>query len=202
MNRMVRWGLVLSLMPLAACSHRQMAQQTANEMTAQPAAAAPAPAPLSQADATFVAQAAEGGMAEVQAGQLAAQRARRAPVRKFAEQMVNQHTQANQQLMQLAQAHGITPPAEPGQAYQRQMQRLERLHGYAFDRAYIRSQIADHRAVIALFQREAQDGQDPDLKNFAAQTVPLLEQHLQEAERLAGMRHQGRHAAEHHTTAQ
>ncbi len=123
-------------------------------------------------------------MAEVQEGQLAASKAARAAVKQFGQQMVTDHTPVNQQLAQLAQSKGVTPPADLDPAHQQILTRLQRERGSTFDRDYMRNQIADHQAAVALFQRESQEGTDPDLKNFATQTLPTLQSHLQEAQKL------------------
>jgi putative membrane protein len=194
MNPVLRWGGAAMVLALAACS------------SAPPPAPAPVapPAPaLSETDTTFINQAALGGMAEVQFGQLAAQKAGRSQVRDFAQKMVSDHTQLNQQLMQLAQAKGVTPPTELDPAHQAILARLQRERGATFDRDYMRGQIADHQATIALFQRESQEGTDPDLKNLAAQALPTLQQHLQMAQALVAPVSSGHHATyhtTHHTT--
>ena len=108
--------------------------------------------------------------------------------------MVTDHTPMNQQLMQLAQAKGVTPPADLDPAHQAILARLQRERGATFDRDYMRGQVSDHQAMIALFQREAQEGSDPDLKNFATQGLPVMQQHLQTAQSLVAP------VATHHST--
>ena len=194
MNPVLRWGGAALVLGLAACS----------SPPPPPAAPVAPPAPaLSETDTTFINQAALGGMAEVQFGQLAAQKASRPAVRDFGQQMVTDHTPLNQQLMQLAQAKGITPPADLDPAHQAILARLQRERGATFDRDYMRGQVSDHQAMIALFQREAQEGTDADLKNFATQGLPALQQHLQLAQSLvapAATHHSTRHSS-HHTSS-
>lgn len=191
MNRFVPWAAAALLLPIAACSN--------NPPPAPPAAVAPAP--MTQMDTDFLNQAALGGLAEVQMGQLAVQKATNPEVKQFAQQMVDQHTQVNQQLMQLAQSKSVTPPTTLDPAMQQNMTRLQRERGAAFDRDYVRQQVAAHQAQVALFQREAAEGSDPDVKAFAAQTLPTLQQHLDEARKLmpAAPAHAAPHAA-HRTT--
>lgn len=128
------------------------------------------------ADHQFVEKAAEAGMAEVEAGQLAQKHAARDEVRQFGQQMVTDHTKANQQLMQIAQQKGITPPAKSRKA-QVEGRKLESLTGAAFDKEYMTAQVADHQQAVALFEKEANSGSDPDLKKFAGDTLPILRQH-------------------------
>lgn len=176
MKRYARWGFALLLLPLAGCGGREEA----------PMAAPAAPPPLASADATFITQAGMGGLDEVQDGQIALQKATRPAVRQFAQQIVTDHTQVNQQLTALAQRKGVTPPTAPDPQQAAEAQKLQGLRGRAFDREYVRDQLTDHQQAIALFQQEAQQGTDPDVKAFAEQTLPALQQHLQMAQALEG----------------
>jgi len=142
---------------------------------AQPAAAASAA--VAGGDRTFVMEAAKGGMAEVALGQLAQQRGSSDAVKQFGSRMVDDHTKANDELKQIAMGKGITladatPPKDA------QARKLEGLSGAAFDREYMTKMHADHRKTIALFEKEAQSGRDPELKAFAAKTLPTLQEHL------------------------
>jgi putative membrane protein len=177
MTRYARWGLALMLLPLAGCGGGE----------APPPAPAPAaPPPLSSGDSTFINQAAMGGLDEVQDGQLASQKAARPAVRQFAQQMVTDHTQINQQLTALAQRKGVTPPTQPDPQQTAEYQKMQSLRGHSFDRAYVHDQLTDHQQAVQLFQQEAQQGTDPDVKAFAQQTLPTLQQHLQMVESLEG----------------
>lgn len=140
---------------------------------------------LSAADRQFILQAHQGNMAEVQLSQLALQSGRGASsqVRQYAQRMTQDHTQADAQLLQLAQQKGATIPQTQGlDAEHRQISdRLQRLSGSSFDQAYARAMQTDHVRTVALFQKEAQQGQDPNVKAFATQLLPALQQHLQMA---------------------
>ena len=144
---------------------------------------------LSPIDMQFVTDAAHGGMAEVQLGQLALQRSKSAEVKRFAQQMIQEHTRANEQLMQLAAQKGITPPTTPGPKYEAAMTRLRQLSGEAFDRAYMNEAgINGHLESAAVYQRQAALGQDPDLKAFAARILPRVQGHLEMASEMTGYR--------------
>jgi putative membrane protein len=177
MKRYARWGFALVLLPLAACGGGK---------EEAPMAAPAAPPPLAGADLTFANQAAMGGLDEVQDAQIALQKATRPAVRQFAQQMATDHTQANQQLAALAQRRGVTLPTAADPQQVAEAQKLQGLRGRAFDREYVRDQLADHRGAVALFQQEAQQGTDPEVKAWAQQTLPILQQHLQMAEALEG----------------
>jgi putative membrane protein len=138
----------------------------------------------SSPDKTFAKKAAQGGLAEVQVGQLAQQKATSPQVKEFAQTLVNDHMQANQELQQIAQGAGMTLPSEPGNKEQEAMQKLQNLSGPAFDKAFVRDEIKDHQKDIEEFQKEAQSGSDPALKAFAEKTLPVLQKHLQMAQSL------------------
>lgn len=136
------------------------------------------------ADKKFATKAAEGGLAEVQVGQLAQQKAASPQVKQLGETLVTDHTQANQELQQVAQNEGITLPSQPSSKEQAQSQKLQDLSGAAFDKAFVRMEIKDHQKDIKEFQEEAQSGTDPALKAFAQKSLPVLQKHLQMAQSL------------------
>jgi putative membrane protein len=139
-----------------------------------------------QGDQSFVTLAATAGMAEVQLGQLAQQRATNPEVQKFGQHMVTDHTKANQQLMQIAKAQGYTLPQQLDAKHQEAMQTLSRLSGATFDKQFMQQMVKDHEEAVALFQKEAKGGQDAKLRDFAGQTLPTLQKHLEMARTLAG----------------
>jgi len=147
-------------------------------------ASLPASAALSAADKHFAMEAASGGLAEVQAGQLAQQRASSPQVRTFGSRMVTDHSQANDDLQQIAQQENLDLPQQPNSKDKALLQRLQGLNGTAFDQTYAQAMVRDHQTDIALFRREAQSGQDPGLKAFAQKTLPILQQHLQMAQQM------------------
>jgi putative membrane protein len=144
--------------------------------------AGPAVAAVSATDRAFVQKAAAGGLAEVALGQLAQQNASSQQVKDFGARMVADHSQANQELQQIAQAENLILPTTPDSKDQALQKRLSGLNGAAFEAAYTQDMVRDHQQDIADFKREAQSGQDPALKAFAQKTLPVLQQHLQMAE--------------------
>src|SRR5262249_51363821 len=133
-------------------------------------------------DHTFVMDAAKGGMAEVELGRLATQKASRDEVKKFGQRMVDDHGKANDELKSLAQTKNITLPANVGKKDKALEGRLSKLSGSAFDKAYMQAMVADHRKDVNEFRRESQTGQDTDVKSWAAKTLPTLEDHLKMAQ--------------------
>jgi len=140
---------------------------------------------MTMADKTFVKKAAEGGLAEVELGKLATEKASNDQVKKFGQRMVDDHTKANEQLKDVAAQKHIDLPTEPSAKDKATKARLEKLSGEQFDRAYMRDMVMDHKTDVSEFARESQAAKDPALKNFARQTLPTLRQHLKEAEKLA-----------------
>jgi len=136
-------------------------------------------------DEMFVQKASSGGLAEVRAGQLATERAANAEVKQFGQQMVTDHTKANQELTTLAQAKQLPMATALDPKHQAMAEQLATLHGAAFDRAYLAGQVADHEQAVALFTTQANEGHDAELKAFATKTLPTLQEHLRMVRTLA-----------------
>ncbi|MEG5046269.1 DUF4142 domain-containing protein [Microcoleus sp. B4-C1] len=137
------------------------------------------PNSLSSQDRNFAMQAGQIGMMEVQLGRLAVQRGSSASVKQYGQEMVEEHTQANEELMQLAMQKEVKLPTEMSTQNKALMERLSGLSGTSFDRAYKQAMIDSHNQAIALFQAQSQQGQDPELKAWATQKLPNLQAHLQ-----------------------
>lgn len=141
---------------------------------------------VSRADRTFIRKAAEGNVAEVALGRLAQQTGQDPNVKAFGEHMVRDHTQANEQLASVAQSLSVTLPNSPSTSDQAKMDKLSRLSGADFDKAFAREMVRDHRTAIRAFEHEAKDGRDSAAKQFAESTLPTLKEHLAMAEKLPG----------------
>lgn len=137
------------------------------------------PNSLSSQDRNFVMQAGQIGMLEVELGRLAVQRGSSASVKQYGQEMVEEHTRANQELMQLAMQNQVELPTEMTTQNTALMERLSGLSGRSFDTAYKQAMIESHNQAIALFQAQSQQGQDPELKAWATQKLPNLQAHLQ-----------------------
>jgi putative membrane protein len=136
-------------------------------------------------DRHFVKKAVQGGMAEVELGKLATEKGQSDQVKKFAQRMVDDHSKANEQLKQLAGSKGIPLPKDLDAKDKAAKKRLSKLGGEQFDRAYMSDMVADHTQDVSEFQQESTTAKDTDIKNFAAQTLPTLEDHLKEARSIA-----------------
>ena len=136
---------------------------------------------MSKADATFIKKAAGGGMAEVALGHLAVEKASSPEVKKFGQRMVDDHSKANDQLKQLAAQKHVTLPQDLSAKDKATKAKLEKLSGDQFDRAYMKDMVKDHTKDVSDFKRESMSAKDPDVKKFAAQTLPTLQEHLKQA---------------------
>lgn len=150
------------------------------------AAVAPAQAkPLSSQDRKFVEAAGAAGAAEVEMARVAIERADSSDVKSFASRMASDHEQAGNDLGKIAARKGATVDEKMSAKDQAELDRLRELQGESFDREYVKSQLAAHRAAVALFEGQAKNGSDSELKQFAASTLPTLQDHLQLVQQLA-----------------
>jgi len=151
---------------------------------------------MSTADKKFMREAAEGGMAEVELGKLATEKASSQDVKQFGQRMVDDHSKANDQLKQVAQNEGIKLPTTLSPAEKAEKERLSKLSGERFDQAYMALMRKDHTKDVSDFRMESKSGHDPEVKNFASQTLPTLEDHLKQAESIKPMQNSQRSAME------
>ena len=140
---------------------------------------------MGDTDSTFVKKAAQSGLAEVELGQLATQKASTEEVKKFGQRMVDDHTKANEQLKQVAAEKNIDVPQQLDAKDKATKAHLEKLSGQQFDLLYMKDMVRDHQKDVAEFERESKIAKDPAIKNFAQQTLPILKDHLKEAEKIA-----------------
>lgn len=131
----------------------------------------------SRSDIRFMREAAQGGMAEVRLGELATRRGASERVRGFGQHMIDDHSKANDNLREIAIRKGVTLPPDIGAEHRAVLARLSRLHGVAFDAAYIRDMKLDHQQDIAAFRAEAASGRDEAIRRFAERTLPTLRDH-------------------------
>ena len=147
-------------------------------------AQAPDKSKVPSGDKKFVTEAAEGNLAEVELGKLASEKAANDAVKQFGQRMVGDHGKANEELAKLAQDKGVSTPSGLDSKHQKLRDRLAKLSGAAFDRAYVDEMVKDHRQDVKEFQREADKGKDPDVKAWAAKTLPTLQDHLKQVENI------------------
>src|SRR3954471_13471294 len=145
----------------------------------------PAPHQLNTADRTVIHQLAIGNAAEIELGKLAQQKAQDQPVKGFAETMVRDHEAAGKRLADLAEAAGLPLPSGVDDEHRAMREHLDKLTGSAFNVAYIQGQLQNHQKTLHMLEYEIASGQDQTLREFAAETLPKIRQHLQMAQDLA-----------------
>ena len=129
---------------------------------------------------SFMKDAAEAGMAEVEIAKLAKDRALNPRVKNFAEMMINDHSAANNKLQTIARDKSTTLPSTLGK-HQDHLEDLSKKNGAEFDKAYMKMMVDGHEDVVKEFEKCSQNGTDPDVKTFAAQTLPTVRMHLDSA---------------------
>jgi len=180
---------ILSVSILCGCqTNPNQATTNANTAINANAVAQTSPvstAPTKRSDTGFVNTVAMDGMAEVELGHLAMQKAKSPEVKQFAQRMVADHSQANAQLKQLASNKNLTLPAETNAQQKAEKDRLSKLSGAEFDREYMSLMSAAHDKAVAAFENEARDGSEADVKTWATKTLPTLKEHQALAKQIA-----------------
>ena len=132
---------------------------------------------LREKDKNFAKEAAMGGMFEVELGKVAQQNASNEQVKQFGERMVRDHGAADRELKVILAAKDLSVPQQLEGKQQQTIDRLSKMRGAEFDRAYMRDMVEDHDKDVKAFRQAAQTLSDPDLKAFAQKTLPVLEEH-------------------------
>jgi putative membrane protein len=181
--------LLTSLGPLSAQTGTQQQDPNTGTQSGTPAGSdssmgnpAGSSSTAGASDSQFVQKAAQSGLAEVELGRLASQKAESPEVKQFGEQMVTDHMQANQQLKQAASGMNVPDSIDP--EHQALKDKLSGLSGKEFDREYMRSQLKDHQEAVSLFRSQSDNGQG-QLKTFASTTLPKIEEHARMAREIA-----------------
>jgi putative membrane protein len=168
--------LAAALWALAAPLHAQ---------TAAPSAANAEQGSVSAETKQFVTTAAMTDLFEIRAGQLAQKKADGPAFQDLAQLTIADHTKTSQQLKPIAaNLRGVQLPLELDSALKQKIDQLGSLNGAEFERQYKTEQVAGHKQAVALFESYAKSGDNPELKSWAAQTLPTLKMHLQHAEAL------------------
>ena len=139
---------------------------------------------LSSADQHFVMEAAKGNKAEVELGQVVAQKSSNAQVKRFAQMMVKDHTQALNQLQQLAEKKKLTLPSDLPDDAKDLESKINSASGSELDKTYMDGMVQDHEKDVQEFKDASKDSQDNDVKQWASSTLPTLQQHLQKAKQI------------------
>ena len=141
---------------------------------------------LSAHDLKFVTEAAQGGMTEVKASQVAIGKTTSPQIKEFAQKMIDDHGKVNDQLKSLAEGKGVTVPTDLDSSHQSSVDELANSSGPDFDKAYVKMMVKDHKDAVELFQHYSgavksmfhKPADDADLRDFATKTLPTLQEHL------------------------
>jgi putative membrane protein len=144
-------------------------------------------------DQQFLMTAAEAQKGEVALGQMAMERAETEKVKQLAQRMVEDHTKAGQEVRKLAEAAGITLPDKPSVDLQTLSDTYSNLSGTAFDRAYLQHEVKDHQKKIAEFKKQTKKLENPEIKQWASGTLPVLKEHLVVAKSVSASLKKGSH---------
>ena len=160
--------------PSSIEQQQQQAQQGASGLNSGPAV-----------DKAFVKKALEGNVAEVEMGKLALQKSNDDQVKQFAQKMVDDHGKMQEQLKPVAEQMGVKVPDGPSKSQMKSMDKMKGLSGDAFDQAYIKDMVKDHKKDNSDFKLEAQSTQNPQLKQMVMQSDQIIESHLQAIQQIA-----------------
>jgi putative membrane protein len=174
---------------LGACTPNTTDDSAANSgasggQTATEAASDTDKAKLAAEDQEFMKDAARGGIAEVKMGELGQSNGESQPVKDLSQRLVTDHKKANEELKQLATKKGVILPDAVGEQHKTMLQHLSSLKGAEFDAAFKQHAVEDHEKDIEKFKTASEKAKDPELKAFAAKTLPTLQQHLDLAKQL------------------
>ena len=164
---LIAGGLCLGVSAQAAQKKEESKPSASPSASTSKSPATPA---LSAKDKSFMKDAAQGGMMEVDMGKMAQQKGKSADVKKIGGTMVADHTKANNELMGIAKKKGVDLSKEKG--------KMEKLNDANFDKEYINAMVKDHEKDWAAFQAEAKNGRDADVKAFASKTSAVIKKHL------------------------
>jgi len=135
-----------------------------------------------EADVQFAIAAADGGLLEIQLGNIALTNATSPEIKRFGQQMIDDHSAANKELTNLAFQKNITLPQSLSEESQKHYDELQQKKGKPFDEAYADLMVKDHQKVIEAFKKEASKGKDKDLQAWAQGKMSVLEHHLMMAQ--------------------
>jgi putative membrane protein len=183
MNHRLAITLSAAVLALGAGCKRQgeetgTTKTTSATETPATTATATATAPIASEDKEFITKAAEGGMLEVTLGAEAARKASMPDVKTLGDRMVTDHSKVNDELKQLAAKKGVTLPTEMDKEHKSDADKLTKLSGTKFEREYADFMVDDHEKDVKEFRKASKDAKDPELRAWAAKTLPVLEQHL------------------------
>jgi len=141
---------------------------------------------LSHSDSSFLKDAEEAGLYEIEGSKIALQKASDAQVKAFAQQTIDDHTKANQEVEALASQKGLKLPTSPSVAQKAKLKTLEHWTQSGFDHHYADGVgVSAHKDAVKAFTKASTDAKDADVKALASKTLPTLQHHLEMAQQLS-----------------
>lgn len=172
----------LAVCALALCALPAGAQGVSGSTTGGTGTASTG-AMVSRDDSKMMTDLAQASIAEIETGKLALEKSRNEQVRKFAQQMIDEHSSALKELQTLAQAKGVTLPEGPDLKHKTMATALKVMSGNSFDSQYMkRAGVGDHEQTIALLQKAQKNARDPELQAMATKMLPTVREHLKMAQ--------------------
>lgn len=172
--------------PGATSNPSDMTQKPATEPRGEASQAkAPGATTLSAADRSFVDAASSSGKAEIALSKLVLDKGRNPAVKDFAKSMVDDHGKANQTLGSLLERNKLEPAKDMLPEHKQAVQAMKGLSGPQLDRSYMAQQVTSHQKAVQLYTQQSQGGDDAGLKQFAAETLPVVQHHLQMAQKIS-----------------
>lgn len=191
MKKILVASMVVATISLGACAPTETTNRSATNANATAAAspvatATPRPTATPQDDKTFAMNGAQSNMAEIALGRLAVQKTKNADIKKFAQRLIADHSNANTQLKALAAKKAITLPADVKPEQKETYDRIAKLSGAEFDREFMTLMVENHTKSATAYQAESSNGTDAELKAFAAKVLPIVQEHLSMARDIQG----------------
>lgn len=183
---MKRIGLfiLLTIFLSSACDNRRGEGDTNDTLRIGPDASNSVGIDTTGETADFPMEAASAGMMEVELGNLAQQKAQNAQVKRFGSRMVTDHSKANDELKQIAQQNNITLPDSMMDKHKDMVEELSGFTGAEFDKQYMSMMVDDHKEDVEKFEQHSKENPDSPVGKWAAKTLPVLREHLSQAEQI------------------
>jgi putative membrane protein len=181
--------LVLALMTVGCTSTNKAATP---DTAAQPNSGAAASSPSINSDQNFVTKAAQGNSAEIELGKIVAAKSKNPSVKQFAQTMVKDHTTALNELQELAQSRNLNFNDDLPEDAKMLQTKLSSDTGKQLDKDYMERMVEDHQKDVQEFTDKSQNAKDPDVKQWASKTLPVLQKHLEKAQQIDSKLNKGK----------
>ena len=183
--------LALALITVGCTSTNKAATP---DTAAQPNSGAAASSPSINSDQDFVTKAAQGNSAEVELGKIVAAKSKNPSVKQFAQMMVKDHTTALNELQELAQSRNLNFNDDLPDDAKALQTKLSSDTGKQLDKDYMDHMVEDHQKDVQEFTDKSQNAKDPDVKQWASKTLPVLQKHLEKAQQIDSKLNKGKSA--------